>query len=51
MTKSEQTLQKLDQTILNTEKRLENLYEQRREIINYLNLNKGKNNAKESISR
>lgn len=51
MEKSLESLSQLNEKIAKTERTLEILYEQRRELINYLNLNKGTNNAKESISR
>lgn len=51
MEKTPESLSQLNEKISKTERTLEILYEQRRELINYLNLNKGTNNAKESISR
>ena len=51
MSKTSESLSQLNEKISKTERTLEILYEQRRELINYLNLNKGTNNAKESISR
>lgn len=51
MEKTPESLSQLNEKISKTERTLEILYEQRRELINYLNLNKGINNAKESISR
>lgn len=51
MEKPLESLSQLNEKIAKTERTLEILYEQRRELINYLNLNKGTNNAKESISR
>lgn len=51
MEKPPESLSQLNEKISKTERTLEILYEQRRELINYLNLNKGTNNAKESISR
>lgn len=51
MSKTPESLSQLNEKISKTERTLEILYEQRRELINYLNLNKGTNNAKESISR
>lgn len=51
MERTPESLSQLNEKISKTERTLEILYEQRRELINYLNLNKGTNNAKESISR
>ena len=51
MEKLPESLSQLNEKIAKTERTLEILYKQRRELINYLNLNKGTNNAKESISR
>lgn len=51
MERTPESLSQLNEKIAKTERTLEILYEQRRELINYLNLNKGTNNAKESISR
>lgn len=44
-------LNKLNELISKRERELDVLYEQRRELINYLNLNKGKNNEQQSISK
>lgn len=50
MNKSIHSLQEIDIKISELEKVLQDLYTERREIINYLDLNKrGKNNEQESI--
>ena len=51
MDRSEQALQTLNLTIAITEQKLDDLYTQRRELINFLNLNKGTNNVRENISK